>query len=89
MRESWIFLVQSRNWSLSMRGNLRALAKEWDIVLLPVPGWPFMATMIGLVSGFWLSIWESSTAKVIRNHSFGLDQWISIAVFVHLPLLVR
>nr|GMC79015.1 hypothetical protein Iba_chr04aCG7000 [Ipomoea batatas] len=36
------------------RGNLRALAKAWDSVALPVPGWPFIANdELASFLGFW------------------------------------
>ncbi|GER46989.1 chaperone DnaJ-domain superfamily protein [Striga asiatica] len=47
-RARWIGSVESRKWSLSMSGNLRALARAFASVLFPVPGWPFMAIRIGL-----------------------------------------
>lgn len=46
MRECWRDRVQSRTSSLSKRGNLRAEAMEFAKVLLPVPGWPFIAIII-------------------------------------------
>lgn len=45
--EAWRLWSLSRTSSLSRRGSLRVEAKELAKVVLPVPGWPFIAINIG------------------------------------------
>lgn len=47
--------------SLSMRGNLRAEAKAWAKVDLPVPGCPFIA----IINGFLVISSPNSLAMVL------------------------
>lgn len=73
IRERWRGKVQSRTSSLSMRGIRSSEAKDWAKVLLPVPGWPFMAIITGLCC---FAIPSALVGKIVDISKASTATWI-------------